>query len=142
MERIHILIQQERIIEECVDELIELIDNSRTPAFGGEDRRVVETGAVTEKFNILKEIAAASGNDKLLVEAKKAEDAIFCSPAPKFGSADFRIISFNDILQRLKNSKRCSSLVERTFLPFAAKSCAEQLRKIMNTDIIKNYLKG
>ena len=90
MERIHILIQQERIIEECVDELIELIDNSRTPAFGGEDRRVVETGAVTEKFNILKEIAAASGNDKLLVEAKKAEDAIFCSPAPKFGSADFK----------------------------------------------------
>lgn len=71
MERIHILIQQERIIEECVDELIELIDNSRTPAFGGEDRRVVETGAVTEKFNILKEIAAASGNDKLLIEAKK-----------------------------------------------------------------------
>lgn len=71
------MIQQERIIEECVDELIELIDNSRTPAFGGEDRRVVETGAVTEKFNILKEIAAASGNDKLLVEAKKAEDAIF-----------------------------------------------------------------
>ena len=40
------MIQQERIIEECVDELIELIDNSRTPAFGGEDRRVVETGAV------------------------------------------------------------------------------------------------
>lgn len=80
MERIHILIQQERIIEECVDELIELIDNSRTPAFGGEDRRVVETGAVTEKFNILKEIAAASGNDKLLVEAKKAEDAIFAVP--------------------------------------------------------------
>ena len=54
-----------------------------------------------------------------------------------FGSADFRIINFNDILQRLKNSKRCSSLVERTFLPFAAK-----LRKIMNTDIIKNHLKG
>lgn len=54
-----------------MDKLIELIDNSRTPAFGGEDRRVVETGAVTEKFNILKEIAAASGNDKLLVEAKK-----------------------------------------------------------------------
>ena len=99
MERIHILIQQERIIEECVDELIELIDNSRTPAF------VVETGAVTEKFNILKEIAAASGNDKLLIEAKKAEDAIFCSPAPKFGSADFRIISFNDILLRLEKLK-------------------------------------
>ena len=132
MERIHILIQQERIIEECVDELIELIDNSRTPAFGGEDRRVVETGAVTEKFNILKEIAAASGNDKLLVEAKKAEDAIFCSPAPKFGSADFRII----------NLKRCSSLIGRTVLPFAANSCAEQLREIMNTDIIKNHLKG
>ena len=105
MERIHILIQQERIIEECVDELIELIDNSRTPAFGGEDRRVVETGAVTEKFNILKEIAAASGNDKLLIEAKKAEDAIFCSPAPKFVSADFRIISFNDILLRLEKLK-------------------------------------
>lgn len=142
MERIHILIQQERIIEECVDELIELIDNSRTPAFGGEDRRVVETGAVTEKFNILKEIAAASGNDKLLVEAKKAEDAIFCSPAPKFGSADFRIISFNDILLRLENLKRCSSLIGRTVLPFAANSCAEQLREIMNTDIIKNHLKG
>lgn len=54
-----------------------------------------------------------------------------------FGSADFRIINFNDILQRLKNSKRCSSLVERMFLPLAAKSCAEQLREIMNTDIIK-----
>lgn len=105
MERIHILIQQKRTIEECVDELIELIDNSRTPAFGGEDRRVVEIGAVTEKFNILKEIAAASGNDKLLVEANKAEDAIFCSPAPKFGSADFRIISFNDILLRWEKLK-------------------------------------
>ena len=54
-----------------------------------------------------------------------------------FGSADFRIISFNDILQRLKNSKRCSSLIGRTVLPFAANSCAEQLREIMNTDIIK-----
>ena len=50
----------DKIIEGRIDELIELIDNSRTPAFGGEDRRVVETGAVTEKFNILKEIAAAS----------------------------------------------------------------------------------
>ena len=49
--------------------------------------------------------SAASGNDKLLVEAKKAEDAIFCSPAPKFGSADFRIISFNDILLRLEKLK-------------------------------------
>ena len=46
----------DKIIEGRIDELIELIDNSRTPAFGGEDRRVVETGAVTEKFNILKEI--------------------------------------------------------------------------------------
>ena len=62
------MIQQERIIEECVDELIELIDNSRTPAFGG-------------------------------------EDAIFCSPAPRLGSADFRIISFNDILLRLEKLK-------------------------------------
>lgn len=44
-----------------------------------------------------------------------------------FGSADFRIINFNDI---------------KNVLAFAAKSCAEQLRKIMNTDIIKNYLKG
>lgn len=114
MERINILIQQERIIEECVDELIELIDNSRTPAFGGEDRRVVETGAVTEKFNILKEIAAASGNDKLLVEAKKAEDAIFCSPAPKFGSADFRIINFNDIKNVLAFCRKimCGAIAE------------------------------
>ena len=36
---------------------------------------------------------------------QKAEDAIFCSPAPKFGSADFRIISFNDILLRLEKLK-------------------------------------
>ena len=35
-----------------MDKLIELIDNTRKTAFGSEDRRVVETGAVTEKFNI------------------------------------------------------------------------------------------
>lgn len=52
-----------------------------------------------------KNSTSASGNDKLLVEAKKAEDAIFCSSAPKFGSADFRIISFNDILLRLEKLK-------------------------------------
>lgn len=59
-----------------------------------------------------------------------------------FGSADFRIISFNDILQRLKKLKTMQLPCRKNVLAFAAKSCAEQLREIMNTDIIKNHLKG
>ena len=45
------MIQQERIIEECVDELIELIDNSRTPAFGSADFRIIN-------FNDIKNVLA------------------------------------------------------------------------------------
>ncbi len=51
MERIHILIQQERIIEECVDELIELIDNTRKTAFGSADFRIIN-------FNDIKNVLA------------------------------------------------------------------------------------
>lgn len=58
-----------------------------------------------------------------------------------FGSADFRIISFNDILQRLKKLKTMQLPCRKNVLAFAAKSCGA-LREIMNTDIIKNHLKG
>lgn len=45
------MIQQERIIEECVDELIELIDNTRKTAFGSADFRIIN-------FNDIKNVLA------------------------------------------------------------------------------------
>lgn len=45
------MIQQERIIEECVDELIELIDNTRRTAFGSADFRIIN-------FNDIKNVLA------------------------------------------------------------------------------------
>ena len=74
------MIQQERIIEECVDELIELIDNTRKTAFG---------------------------------------------------SADFQIISFNDILQRLKKLKTMQLPCRKNVLAFC--------RKIMCGAIAEDY---
>lgn len=45
------MIQQERIIEECVDKLIELIDNTRKTAFGSADFRIIN-------FNDIKNVLA------------------------------------------------------------------------------------
>lgn len=45
------MIQQERIIEECVDKLIELIDNTRRTAFGSADFRIIN-------FNDIKNVLA------------------------------------------------------------------------------------
>lgn len=53
-ERIRILIQQERIIEECVDELIELIDNTRKTAFGSADFRIISFNDILLRLEKLK----------------------------------------------------------------------------------------
>lgn len=48
------MIQQERIIEECVDELIELIDNTRKTAFGSADFRIISFNDILLRLEKLK----------------------------------------------------------------------------------------